>query len=316
MEPFADYAAIFPGFPHRNFYLEHFSDEFAGYLAELFQRLPGIKHNFLAKPGAPPFYQILDRLIVDTTDKFLKLFKLSPSAKVTNYNLLNLNKRDESIIFKKSGLPIDELNMVVKELRLNFKVCMIKKLFPEAKVLVSIRTPGAQITSIKRLLKIGGLAELRRSLLLFKEYTSHMPRFQKYAKLLKDFNQKPIEERLMVWWLINYEVLIEDLNSSELPYQVVYHEDLCEDPFEEVNKIFEFCEILMTKSVKNYIRRSTDGVEGVTSKVNTRRHSKEYYKTQIDSVGQQLNNRICQLLSEVDPIRSEIARYHHTIKDL
>ena len=189
-------------------------------------------------------------------------------------------------------------HIVTKELRLNFKVGLLSKIYPDAKYLVSIRHPGAQINSILKLFKKGHLGELRKNLSSFVEYIDQGKRFNNFWHFacLQDFNNN-LELKLLLWWMINYTVLIEDLQLNRLNYRIVYHEELSDTPEKVVLDLFEFCDLNYDEQVKDYVRVSSTEKNSTPSPLNTSRDSANYYKLAINNVSPTLNEIIQKVIS-------------------
>ncbi|MDG2335224.1 MAG: hypothetical protein P8Q97_13445 [Myxococcota bacterium] len=199
---------------------------------------------------------------------------MKPTRRRNRYQLLNLNQENVPT----AGLPQKHATLrdeVVKELRLNFKVPLLHSTFPAMRVLVAIRHPGAQITSILRLFEGGRLAELRAALDEFVETIEEQERFAKYRDTLEAIGEGEAS-RLVLWWLVNYEVLLEDLAAVGAAHKVVTNEALSVDPAGVVSDVFNFCGITVDEAVTDYVRHSTSGKSETTSAVDTVRDSAPY----------------------------------------
>ena len=82
--------------------------------------------------------------------------------------------------------------------------------------------------------------------------------------------------RLVLWWLVNYEVLLEDLAAVGAAHKVVTNEALSVDPAGVVSDVFNFCGITVDEAVTDYVRHSTSGKSETTSAVDTVRDSAPY----------------------------------------
>jgi len=278
MEPFADYAALFPSFPARNIYIdESLKSDFQEQFGLGLKNIAKIKYGLVYKPGMHPLYRKVDIKYYSFINKWLKKGKVYPSQKLLQYHLLNLNVFSNPLLlsFKKSK---KNNTRVIKELRLNFKVRLLNEVFPDCKVLVTIRNPIDQIQSIVKLIEQGHLGELHKNLLVFSNSLIGNKRFKKYESELEAFNSFSLIEKLAVWWLINYEVLIEDLKTSKISYKIVYHENLTHNTLDLVGECFSFCETAIHSNVNQYINHSTTFQSEASSPINTDRKSDEYYK--------------------------------------
>ncbi len=311
MEPFADYARIFQGFPHRNVYLSRNNVDLTKMVIKEYQTLHKIKYGFFYSPEKSIYFKWLDNFLVDQYQSFAKLVKLRIPLKIHQYKLLNLNTSNMNITqqFKKAS---DRFFQVTKELRLNFKVGLLARAFPDAKYLVMIRHPGSQISSIIRLFRKGNLGELKRALLSFIEYIQNCHRFEKYWLLVDKYardKDNNIESKLILWWLINYEVLIEDLKAFDLNFQIVYHESLSENPYQVTSHILKFCQLSFDKQVKNYVYLSSIGNNNINSPVDTVRNSANYYKQLINAVELNLQRKIEEVISHENIIKEITCSY-------
>jgi len=316
MEPFADYAGLFPGFPGRNEYLEQSRPDLEGSVRTGYAGLPEMKYGFWYRPGRSPWLKCLDARYAAFSRKFRILLKQPPSSKVIRYQLLHLNTAAIPCFrqFRKNRYLSFE---VTKEFRLNFKIALLAALFPDAKYLVILRHPGAQISSIMKLFAKQGLGELRRALSSFDECVRVHARFEKYRKALELISEsRDMESKLILWWLINYEVLIEDLGRNGLDFQILDHETLSADPRTSVSKIFAFFGLNLAPESEDYIRLSMSGGHPVRSVVDTVRHSADYCRQAIDSVDTGLRLKIRNIFAAME-ICPEIAnRYGRSPRSL
>lgn len=299
MEPFADYIKIFPKIPTRNIYIGKPMDDHVKSVSSGFRKLKSMKYPLLYDIGRPLFLKKIDRAIFRSAEIFFRNLRIIDIPLwLQRYEALNLNTACISINqqVKKHKKVIVE---VIKELRLNFKIRLLLQSFPEAFFLVTVRHPGAQISSIKRLFSKGTLGELKKNLNRFFKDICQNPRFKKYNQvIIRYIKSDQIDNKLILWWLINYEVLIEDLKKSKLLWWLVEHERISEDPVNEVQKIFNFCGLDFSEDVKKYIIRSSRrGNKPIISNLDTVRDSAGYYKRCIDSIAPELNKNICEILN-------------------
>lgn len=300
MEPFADYTNIFPGFPSRNCPIKNAEEPLVNLVQAGYARLPALKTMFFYKRGSSPYLKTMDRLVCRVLAKLCRSVRLRMPQKVEQFQLLNLNASEVSIREQYKKNAIHKL-IITKELRLNFKVGLLKQAFPNFKCLIIIRHPGAQIGSIKRLMQKGGLGELKRALLSFAEHINNSKRFGKYHFLMADWSQKSEEEKLLIWWIINYDVLIEDCKNYGVDYLLVKHEDISANPLEQYRSIFNFSGIDCHESVEKYIiSSSTAKGHQVTSSVDTSRDSATYCRETIMKISPELHKLIQHLFERVE----------------
>ena len=299
MEPFADYIEIFSDIPQRNVYINQPNDEQLKSISSGFSRLKNMKYPLLYDIGRPLVLKKIDQTIFNLLEMFFRNLRLiKVPILIQRYIALNLNTSCISIhhqVKKHKQVFVQ----VIKELRLNFKIRLISKIFPDAMFLVSIRHPGAQISSIKRLLSLGTLAELRKNLTVFLKDIDQVPRFEKYDPIIDRYGKSgQIDNILILWWLINYEVLFEDLEKADLRWRLVEHEKISQSPEKEARSIFDFCHLDFSCDVGKYLIRSSRRRDhSIISNIDTVRDSLNYYLKCIQSVEPGLNEKIYEILN-------------------
>lgn len=285
MEPFADYANLFPSFPPRYLYLDEISEAELNRINNIFDCLLDLKYPHLYKPGASSILLQLDKLRN-------RLFERNRVD-----TLLSLNKREKTV--KK---PLSEVKMeVVKELRLNFKVGVLNKTFPDAKYMVSIRNPLLQINSIESWMKKGRMIDLTRTLEYFHYAISIHRRFDSFKNLYQGWEKFSLSQKLMTYWVINYDILLQDLDLFNMDYQIVKNEDLILNGLSEIG----MPDLTKDSDVKKYFRRSSTDGGAIKNPINTNRNSIEYLNSQyelmeknkwiIDAVCSKYDSRAIQL---------------------
>ena len=313
MEPFADYTGLFPGFPSRNLYAEHHSDAMANAVSTGYDNLAGIKYPLFYSRKRSLRWKKVDKFIIDLYTLIGKCQHFSAPDRVKQFELLNLNSVNTPIKWQVEKNEVPAL-VVTKELRLNFKVGLLHRVFPQAKYIIVVRHPGAQVASIMKLFERGNLGEFRRSLLSLYAHLLAYSRFDKYSNYYKCLDgENATHEMLLLWWLINYETIIEDCKRYKVDYRIVYNEDLSEHPEEEYRQIFSFLELDYTQDVQAYISHSTTGPTGkssaaVFSPVNTVRDSSKHSKECISNIDDGLKRGISSLYEHFDVI-DELSRY-------
>lgn len=313
MEPFADYAGLFPGFPSRNLYLENGDTELVNLVKEYFQRLFALKYPLFYRPGFPLYLKAFDGFLLNQYLRFGKMLRFKSPLKVEWYKVLNLHTSNIPVR-KQSKKDPDRTVEVIKELRLNFKVGLLVKAFPNSKYIVAIRHPGAQISSIKKMFQKGHLGELKNSLLSFIDYVRCCDRFNKYWHAIDARNVgNLLESKLILWWLINYDVLIEDIRVNKLNHYIVYNEDISENPGKVVTDVFETCSLDMKQSVREYLNTSSKSRTKHQSPIDTSRDSANYYKQMIAGVDRGLNNAIVEISMqlELEPVLQAYLKRHY-----
>lgn len=303
MEPFADYAGLFPGYPTRNLYLQNSNNGLKTVLLENFPRLKKRKYILGNRRNGS-----LDKILFSIFKVVCKITKCRQPKRIEHLELLNLNKKEMGFFqVNYKNKTIDWY--VIKELRLNFQLGLISEVFPFAKYLLIVRHPGAQISSIIRLMKERRLGELKRSLFSLPEYIKDHQRFKKYAPLIDRVNWgKNLDDMLIAWWIINYDTLIEDCKKLNLDHMIVYHEELSEEPNVEIEKLFQYIGIEYSKEVKQFVQMSSTTKKNVRSPLDTMRESTTYYKEQIDKSDMTILRKISQKISSIE-VSEELKKY-------
>ncbi len=311
MEPFADYIELFPQIPRRNIYMSEITDEIAHTIRRQFQNLLKIKYPLFYKPGRPIFLKKLDRNLLR---KFSRYLNLSSDFRLDRYEALNLNTLKVPYVMqtrKRTDQPV----IAMKELRLNFKIPLLRQTFPHLKYLVTVRHPGAQISSILKWFQKGNLGELRKNLKTFVNDIQEQRRFLKYKHLISSI---PWEDDpgwlLVLWWVIVNDVLFEDLKAYDLPYQAIHHAEFCETPLATVEKILSFCCLETTREVQSFVHYSSSEESDPNSHpVNTVRQSASYYHETLRAVDKELLHKISSVFSLFEPA-TELHHYYDKIR--
>ncbi|MFY0599383.1 MAG: sulfotransferase [Cyclobacteriaceae bacterium] len=260
LEPFADYTNLFLSFPPRYIHIDKADDRVVKRVAKGIEGLYGMKYPFLYKPGRNSHLIKIDERI---------LYPRSTLHRKEIYRLLNLNQER---VVPKNGIK-DITVEIIKELRLNFKVGLLKQMFPEVKVLVSIRHPVLQVDSILSWFRKGNLGELRRSLEHFFTSIKTQKRFESFHLLLRSSDLDNEKTALYLYWLINYEVLLEDLEKNDVECEVIKNEDLVRNGLNALGASFSE---YIDESVLKYFENSSSGSDTLSSPTSTNRDSKQY----------------------------------------
>lgn len=270
MEPFSLFDQLFEGFPTR--YERGTGSECIAVAGKGFNSLRRAKYPLFYRPGRTSGLMILDRTLI-AAHKYLCRKTRRSSAVVDRYLKLNLHTRDMPL----SRLPRKNRNpscVVVKELRLNLKVGFIKEWCPSARFLVCIRHPGAQLASILRIWKSGGLWELQDSLPALRcALAEDSSALSAYRACLPDGEVSNVA-LLAAWWLSSYNTLLCDLSDSGSEFILVEHEQMSLSPREGSARILEFCGLPSSSQVEQFVTWSTTGTGSkVKSPVDTHRNS-------------------------------------------
>lgn len=302
MEPFADYAELFVGFPDRNDYLSDAGSDLVENVRTGWGDLHAHKYPLFYRPGQPLYRKAIERRLVSSWWKVRRMLGLGASPSIDRYVLLNLSS---------SALPCSEqtrkstkpATQVAKELRLNFKVEFLAKAFPEGHYLVPIRHPGAQIASILRLFSRGSLRELRESLPAFVRAVGSHPRFENYREGMERCEPSAdMRATLVRWWFVNYEVLLEDLAQRGLKYHLVPHEEISADPVGVAARLLTACGLEPDRGVGGYLRYSTRDRGRTSSPVDTVRDSSQFYKRAIQNADPSIMASVRELADQQDKV--------------
>ncbi|MGE5342895.1 MAG: sulfotransferase [Candidatus Omnitrophota bacterium] len=297
MEPFADYAVIFPDIPPRNVSVCDPNETQINGVQTGYEKLLRLKYPLGYRFGRSLNWKRLDAWIIQWVKRIDgRLHRPLPLA-VQRYDLLNLHTSKIPVQFQVKKWKKPQLE-ATKDLRLCFKTGLIAHAFANPLFLIAIRHPGAQIGSIQTLFSKNSLGELRRSLETFIDDIRNQPRFDTYTALMDRFADANDPDILLIlWWLIHYEMLFRDLKDQRLTFLPVFHEDISETPAHVASAIFDFIGLDLTPEVHTYLERSSSAERSrpVQSNVDTFRNSSHYYKERIGAVDPELNRKIREI---------------------
>jgi len=297
LEPFASQVAAFPDHPGRLVSLEESNALLSRHVTRRFKDLVEYKYPLLHRRAAP----FAERQLVyrglyplgEVAAKGLDFFGLGrPKAHV---RFKNLNKnRIENPYLHRCSKDASPARLVVKELRLNFQVGLVADLWPDARILITIRNPVSQVDSMVRRIEGGGLHELRRALHGILEQARTWTRFEPYHEALSDLNRDRLLHRALAYWIVNYSALISDLDRCGLDFRVVRHEDLSQAPAEEAKGLMEFADLADQEQVRDFVAWSSQGGTGGESIMDTQRASGRYYLEALDRVDDEVRKEVRQ----------------------
>lgn len=156
-----------------------------------------------------------------------KFWRILPFAR--DFFELNFHRRDPSGYPSKSKNPLQ----IIKEVRLNFNVPVIRKIDRDARVIVILRNYAATTQSIQKQIKKGNLKELSR--------------------LLQGRYGNTDTEAIFDYWAQSYNSLLYDLDTEKIDYLLIQHSDLITSGKETVQSIFDFLGLDLTPSVYEYL---------------------------------------------------------------
>jgi hypothetical protein len=288
MEPFADYAGLFPGFPGRNVCVPGPDATLSRILREGYARLPSCKYPLLYRPGRPAALMAIDQAAAFMTARLAARTRRSRPAWIVRHELLNLHQSAVGVAHRprKESKPRVQ---VTKELRLNLKAPLLEYAFPGSAFVVTLRHPGAQIASVRRLMQTGRLAELRRSLDGFVDAVLTQERLRPYRSLVN--RARGMDENLAAWWVIHNDVLLSDLDALGARVMLVEHARLAQEPVAVTAEMLAHAGLTMTPEVEAYLRHSTTG-HGSSSPLDTQRHSAEHARRTVADVSPEIRGAL------------------------
>lgn len=291
MEPFAPRMELFPDFPDRLIYREDLNSHLLKHLREGLAEMERYKYSLFHRRGGSRIrrelvYRFLYPLS-DVTTRGVRKLGFEMPLRHLRFKNLNKNRIENPSMNRLSEVASPSL-AVVKELRLNFKVGLIRALWPEAKVLVIIRNPLSQIASILRLVEQGKLHDLRAALYTFIEHAREWTRAKKYRRALEGLDEDRLVHQATAYWFLNYGTLLEDLDRFGVPYRVVRHESLSQAPDRERREIFDFAGLHDEQQSREYVFQSSRASNQRTSVMDTKRDSESYYLKALRDVSLEL----------------------------
>lgn len=307
-EPFADYLDLFRGFPTRFTPVDFADSVLEKKFETVVKALREMKYCLSYKPGKSSRFQQLDNTIFKIYWRCCAVLKVRPSLKMERYQALNFAADDLPFFFFK--YPSAEQH-VIKELRLNFKVPLLARTFPEAKVLIAIRNPATQLMSIKKLLKLGNLSELQSHLVWLKSLIVGNEKFRRYWPLMEgDAYDQDENYRWVVWWFINYDCLIRDCKKHTVDYRIIPNEALSTEPEANIRSIFEWAGMPFAESTSKYLQHSSKGDSNRPfSPRNTTRNSLEHLKLTQNQVEESIKVAVKRVFSTVRPCEEILTNY-------
>jgi len=291
MEPFAPRMELFPDFPDRLVYLRGLNQMLSEHLQRGLKELGGAKYSLYHRRGESRLRRkLVYRALYPLQDLVTRGMRtLGFEVPVRHLRFKNLNKnRIENPYLNRLSEAAPPSLVALKELRLNFKVGMIRSLWPDAQVLVVIRNPLSQIASILRLIKNGKLHDLRSALCVFIQHAREGRRFEKYRRGLSALNEDRLDHQATAYWFLTYGTLLEDLDRNEVSYRIVRHERLSQAPDQERRKILEFVGLSDEPQTKEYVSWSSRASNQRSSAMDTTRDSRSYYLKALHRVDEEL----------------------------
>lgn len=289
MEPFAETPHLFDGFPDRLTYLEGGDALLEEKVRSQLSELREYKYHGFETRTSSPTVRNLNWALQNLLDRVTGAAGIAQIPARTRYRQLNLNRIDnpETTRFQKTDEPE---TIAYKELRLNFKVRFLRDLFPEARFLVIVRNPLAQVDSIMRLIDRGSLVQLEGALEALSESIRGTERFGDYSAALEDLVDDRFH-RAVAYWFMNYSLMLEDLDATSAEYQIVRHETLSRSPLERARSIYRFAGLPFTDQTRAYVERSSSESTDSSSPTNTTRNSSEYVERRLRNISTERRDR-------------------------
>lgn len=308
MEPFSPRIDVFPDFPDRLVYVSRGNRHLHEHVRTRVDRLPHYKYPFPHRSHSSRVErELIYRGLYPLTEfghRILNRLGWGPSLRHLRFKNLNKNRVENPSLNRLPKTPPTEV-VVLKELRLNFKVGLIADLWPEARVAVAVRNPLSQIASILRLLDEGSLHEFRGALYAFLEAARSCARFDAYQDALMKADDDDLLHRAVAYWFLNYDVLLQDLERHEVPHRLVRHEDISRELYEEAAGLLRFAGLESESATDQYLAWSTEASNEASSVMDTRRDSQTYYLDVLQRIDDELTSQFLDAASPFWPLVSD-----------
>jgi hypothetical protein len=292
MEPLAEHAALVPGFPEREIPDDGFDDALVAAFRTGIEAAPRHKYALLYRRGAPPALERFDAALLAAIRRASRRFGRPAPVWARRHASLNLHASEVPARLRPHKRRKPALR-VVKELRLNFKLGLVVRALPDARAVVTLRNPAAQIASIRRLFAAGRLVELERSLdRQLAIASSHPSLARAWAVAGSDRRPDDAVGALVCWWLVNNHGLLEGLARLGTPYRIVSHEELCESPLSVADALLSFVGLAPDATVRAFARWSSTGRGDATSPLDVRRDSPTFHHRALEAAGPELRERV------------------------
>ncbi len=276
MEPFAPDYGIFPEFPETAFFLEESSPRIEQLLRERMpERLLHYKKLLTARSVQGEAWFRAERTLLRLMLRQRKLLPKSVWQRVRKTELLNLNRMDDDApIVDKVSHPD---TWVIKELRLAGKLPVLRQAYPDARFVVLLRHPCANVHAIAAWFERGRLRELRRDLDTFVAKMSAQVAGARYAEQLRLCRSGTEAHLIALYWRIHNEALVDQLSGSAQALILPY-EELAVSPAPTVARILDFCGLPSSASVEKYVAESSNSSVDAASPITTLRNSATHFR--------------------------------------
>lgn len=279
-EPFAPAYGIFPYFPHEFSRDDTAVLQNAQRLEADFNRLRVLRSRFFdpVTLGERQF-----RFEARVTKLLEQVYAFRPTRTLDfarRFRLVYLNRlgQDPPLFFPKSG---SASHVVLKEVRLYFKVSALARVFPGARFVHVVRHPAAVVNSMLHYMQRGSLVELKANMERFDEFAREVATdetLSSHADGVAAAVGASLEERLAWFWRVSNDAIARQFDGLDNPHHTFAYESLAMDPYACARELFDACGIPMSDPTRDYITRSSTA-RGVTQTVlDTNRDSTAYFR--------------------------------------
>jgi hypothetical protein len=304
MEPFAPHARLFPDFPPRHVRVAQSDPAIAELVRHGLESTLAKKYSLSYRPGRAVRLRTLDAALVHGIGRVRRRLGDTTPLWALRWELLNLNHAEipPALHIRKHWPPA---HFVVKELRVNLKVPVLRDAFPAARFVVIVRHPAAQLTSIRKWFEQGRLGELKASLAEFAHQVRTSAELEHYRPWLGTGER---DDALVLWWFVNYETLLADLERSNARALVIRHENISAHPESSARALFEFLDLPISPSVEAFVQASSGADPRTSSPVDTFRRSGEHSRDSIRGADRTLGEKLLRVAQGL-PCREELRGY-------
>jgi hypothetical protein len=276
MEPFAPDYGIFPEFPETAFFMDESSPGIEQLLRKRMpERLLRYKQLLTARSVRSKAWFRAERTVLRLMLRQRNLLPKSLWQRARKTELLNLNRMDDDApIVDKASHPD---TWVIKELRLAGKVPVLRQAYPDARFVVLIRHPLANVHAIAAWFERGRLRELRRDLDSFVAKMSAQAVGSRYAEQLRLCRNGTEAHRIALYWRVHNEALVDQLSGSNQALILTY-EELAVSPASTVARMVDFCGLPGSASVQKYVEESSNSSVVAASPITTLRNSATHFR--------------------------------------
>lgn len=270
MEPLSANISLFENWPPRFVEIENTAER-AAYFWDEFARLKKRKRFLLSRFGDSDTAWSVDMSLAR------KFWQFSPFAR--DFFELNFHRAGTHGYPAKTKNPVQ----IIKELRLNYNVPLIRDIDPSAKVVVVLRNYAANVQSIAQHIGRGSLAEL--------------------AQLLKERYGDLDIHHIFDYWGDSYNRLLSDLDKYNIEHVVVKQEELIQSGRQTLDKLLRFVGLEPEQTVYNYLSESDTSGSG--------KHSTDRDHAVILNKNRQAEKELYSLLAD----RIEKNQWHPLLKE-